>query len=226
MRLKRIIVIGIAFILLPIILNGSNVSFENTTATIEREDAMPVITSDSNPFYAIIATPVALYYEGNEQHVQPLLVENLSNPSMAVERFMDMYDMDNPIIIKGGDVANVSISLATQIWEHVEEAIIVKNDFEGYSIAINLVPLASYKGIPVFVADDISQIMPTLKLLGVKTTYVCGDMEGYGKVVRFDDAEEAYEYVMEFVKSKFGSVGYIVMSNPLDITKPKVMDFL
>ncbi|MCD6481103.1 MAG: hypothetical protein J7L31_02380, partial [Thermoplasmata archaeon] len=38
------------------------------------------------------------------------------------------------------------------------------------------------------------------------------------------DATEAYEYVMEFVKDKFGEVGYIVMSNPLDITKPRVLD--
>jgi len=227
MRLKRIIVIGIAFILLPIALNGSNVSFENTKntkATIEREDAMPVVVSKENPFYALIATPVTLYYEGTEQHVMPLLVENFSNPSSSIKRFEEMYGLKNAIIIKDEDIVNASISLATQIWHESSEAIIIKNDFDGYSIGINLAPLASYKDVPIFVADNVNQVMPTLKQLGVKTTYTCGNIDGYGKVVEFRNEETAYEYIMEFVKEKFGSVGYVVMSNPLDITKPEVMD--
>lgn len=228
MRLKRIIVIGIAFILLPIALNGSNVSFENTKtnteAITEREDAMPVVVSKENPFYALIATPVALYYEGTEQHVMPLLVENFSNPSSSIKRFEEMYGLKNAIIIKDEDIVNASISLATQIWHESSEAIIIKNDFDGYSIGINLAPLSTYKDIPIFVADDVNQILPALKQLGVKTTYTCGNIDGYGKVIGFRNEETAYEYIMEFVKEKFGNVGYVVMSNPLDITKPEVME--
>ena len=42
--------------------------------------ATPVIVSEENPFYAVIATPVALYYDEEGQHVEPLLVENFDNP--------------------------------------------------------------------------------------------------------------------------------------------------
>jgi len=100
-----------------------------------------------------------LYYdEYNQQHVQPLLVENISNPSDAIVRFKELYGLQDAIVIDGKDIVQASIDIATQIWESSNEAIIVKNDFDGYSIAVNLVALASYKGIPVFVANNIDEI--------------------------------------------------------------------
>ncbi|KAA0001525.1 MAG: hypothetical protein FE048_05310, partial [Thermoplasmata archaeon] len=227
MKLKKIVVIALAFILLPVMAYETKFTDEGTinyTSSIERQDATPVIVSKENPFYALIATPVALYYdEYNQQHVQPLLVENISNPSDAIVRFKKLYGLQDAIVIDGKDIVQASIDIATQIWESSNEAIIVKNDFDGYSIAVNLVALASYKGIPVFVANNIDEITSTLNSLGVKTTYVCGDIEGYGSVVKFESIEDARDYMMNFVKQKFGGVGYIVMANPMDTVKPKVL---
>ena len=222
--MKKLIVLLICFALLPIVINEGKESFIAEIAKVEREDAQPVIVSKDNPFYALIATPVALYYENNVQHIQPLLIENISNPSKPIQRFKELYDMDNAIVISGGDVANISNEIALKIWKKSNEAIIVKNDFEGYKIAISLIPLACYKGIPVFVANDLQQILATLKILGVKTTYVCGNIKGYGNVIRFYSNEEAMQFLMHFIKEKFGSIDYIVMTNPLDITKPEVLE--
>ncbi|RLF44194.1 MAG: hypothetical protein DRN29_08885, partial [Thermoplasmata archaeon] len=47
--------------------------------------------------------------------------------------------------------------------------------------------------------------------------------EGYGSVVKFESIDEARDYMMNFVKQKFGGVGYIVMANPMDTVKPKVL---
>ena len=222
--MKKIVVITIAFILLPVL--AYETEFTTHKAKINytcRKDATAVIVSKENPFYALIATPVALYYD-DDIHVKPLLVENISNPSDAITRFKELYGLQNAIVITNEEITEASINLATQIWESSDEAIIIKNDFDGYSIGINLVALASYKAIPVFVANNLNEILPTLKQLGVKTTYVCGDIKGYGNVVEFKSEEEAYEYLMDFVKQKFGGVNYIVMSNPLDIKEPKVLD--
>ncbi len=230
MKMQKFIAAAVVFILLPVF--ASQISFThnakvNYTYSIERMGAMPVIASKENPFHALIATPVALYYdEYNSPHVMPLLIENLSNPSDAIIRFKGMYGLrdDDAIIIEGRNAVEASIEIAEQIWDRAEEAIIVKNNSEGYSIGVNLVALASYKGIPVFVADEIEQIVPTLKKLGVKTTYVCGDIEGYGNELRFGSEEEARDYLIDYVKERFGKIDYIILTNPEDITKANVLD--
>ncbi|HEC82820.1 MAG TPA: hypothetical protein ENI53_02930, partial [Thermoplasmatales archaeon] len=88
--MKKFIVILIAFILLPVVINESkftnNADTIKTECGVERRDAIPVIASKENPFYALIATPVALFYD-NEMHVEPLLIKNISNPSSSIKRF-------------------------------------------------------------------------------------------------------------------------------------------
>lgn len=225
--MKKLVVIGVALMLLPVMINESKLTDKSPihdTVAVSRADAVPVVVSKENPFYALIATPVALYYGDEGMQVQPLLVEDVNNPSSAVQRFKESYGLCSPYLIAGKDIVNASIELATAIWDATSEAIIIKNDFEGYSLGVALSPLASYMGIPIFVANDLSEILPTLQMLGVQSTYVCGDIDGYGTVISFEDVAHIHEYMRDFVKQKFGTVDYIVMTNPLDITEPEVLD--
>ncbi len=219
MNYTKLIVILIIPIILGIVFGINNESISN----IQRKDAMPVIVSKENPFYAIIAAPVALYYD-DSLHVQPLLVENVSNPSRAIQRFKEAYGLKNAITISNKDIVQASIELAMQIWERSDEAIIIKNDFEGYKLGVALATLACYKGIPIFVVNDVNEIEDALYSLNVKKTYVCGNVSGYGEVTRFETVEEINDYLIDFLKEKFGGVNYIVMTNPLDTKKPEVLD--
>ncbi|KAA0009411.1 MAG: hypothetical protein FE041_06090 [Thermoplasmata archaeon] len=112
--MKKVIAVAIAFFLLPNIISEKTV-----TMAKQRQEATPVITSKENPFYALIATPVTLYYDDG-LHVKPLLVENISNPSDAVERFKQLYGLQNAIVIAGKSPAEVSNEIAMQIWNSVE----------------------------------------------------------------------------------------------------------
>ncbi|HEC76618.1 MAG TPA: hypothetical protein ENI33_05125 [Thermoplasmatales archaeon] len=227
MKIKKFIVILIAFILLPVVINESkftnNADTIKTECGVERRDAIPVIASKENPFYALIATPVALFYD-NEMHVEPLLIKNISNPSSSIKRFEEIYDLSDAIVIESGNVADVSSQIALEVWERSDEAIIIKNDFEGYELGVSLSNLACYKGIPIFVADEIGEIISVLQSLKVKKTYVCGDIEGYGTVVKFRTIDEIVDYMIYFLKQKFGKIDYILMSNPMDIVKPSVIE--
>ena len=220
--IKKTIVI-VAIILLSGKIIISDVLDTYNQSNIQRKDAMPVIVSKENPFYAIIAAPVALYYD-DSLHVQPLLVENVSNPSRAIQRFKEAYGLKNAITISNKDIVQASIELAMQIWERSDEAIIIKNDFEGYKLGVVLATLACYKGIPIFVVNDVNEIEDALYSLNVKKTYVCGNVSGYGEVTRFETVEEINDYLIDFLKEKFGGVNYIVMTNPLDTKKPEVLD--
>jgi hypothetical protein len=226
MKVQQLLALGIVFILMPVVFNESKTLSEkssSTVAAIDRTGPAAVIASSENPFYALIGTPVAVYYD-YDLKAQPLLVEHRNNPSTAIERFKQSYGLSDPIIIEDTPIVAASIELATRVWNTTAEAIIIKNDTEGYALGTAISPLASYRGIPILVADTIDQLAPTLETLGVVRTYVGGNITGYGTTTVFANADEVRRYLTPFVKQKFGRVNYLVMTNPLDIRKPQVLD--
>ncbi|MBC7081298.1 MAG: hypothetical protein H5T44_03540 [Thermoplasmatales archaeon] len=211
--MKKILVFAIILIIFP-----NNFSVGHT----ENREAFTVIVSDENPFYALIATPIAIFYDKNI-HVKPLLVENFSNPSTAIERFKKLYGVENAVIISNKDVVDASIYIS-KMWQKSEEAIIIKNDSEGYKLGVAITCLGSYKNIPIFVVNKIEEIKERLKELGVKRTYICGDIDGYGDFIKFESTEGINEFMIKFLKEKFGEIKYIAITNPIDVGNAKVIE--
>ena len=187
-----------------------------------KEDALPIVVSKENPFYAIIATPVSLYYEKEELHVMPLLVENFSNPSKAIERFRNTISFSYTEL-RDGCPENISKKMS-KIWKKSDAAILIEDSFKGYKLGIVIAPLASYLDIPIFVTKNTDNIRNILKKLGVKYSFVCGDIEGHGMTWRFKNVDEINEFMVKFIKSRFGNVDYITITNPLDIKRVKVLN--
>ena len=87
-----------------------------------------IIASDSNPFYPLIATPLAINYDADgEQTVVPLLVENLDDPSDAVLR------IKNQLIIYGEELIDesksakeISLYIAEKYWKKSDVVLLVK----------------------------------------------------------------------------------------------------
>jgi len=189
----------------------------------EREyGATPIIVSEGNPFYAVIATPVALYYDEEGQHVMPLLVKNFDNPSKPVERFTEFYQASYKEI-RGGTPENVSIDLS-KVWKKSDAALLIENNQHGYELGIVAAPIASYLNIPIFVTNNTDNIRNILKKLGVKYTFICGNLEGHAMTWRFDDVEEINDFIINLLKEKFGEIDYVTITNPLDITNVKVLN--
>ena len=222
MKWKGIVVIAIAFILIPVAIGNYGGKAVNVT---ERSDALPVIASKSNPFNSIMATPVAIYYDGSTIHAKPLLVKNMENASSSIIRFEEMYDMSNAIIVDGKNVTDESIKLALNVWDKSSRAMVVENSYHGYRIAVSLAPLASYMDMPIFIANSTNEIKNALQSLGVKEIYSAGDVAVTGyKNTNFEDEKDAMNYVMSYLKSNYGKINYIVMTNPKDIKRAKVLD--
>ena len=185
------------------------------------EEALPIIVSKENPFYAIIATPVSLYYD-NGIHVQPLLVENISNPSKAITRFKGMVP-ESYIEISDKSAENVSKDLS-KIWKKSDAALLIEDSFDGYKLGVAAAPLASYLDIPIFVTKDTDNVRGILKKLGVRYTFVCGNIQGHGMTWHFKNVDEINDFMIDFIKEKFGSVDYITITNPLDIKRVQVLN--
>lgn len=224
MNWKKIVVIAISLILLPIVFGNEKSKIELNGNAAERGDAIPVIVGKENPFYAIIATPVSLYYDDSGMHVKPLLVENFSNPSKSIERFLEYYDMKNAIKISNEDIEKASIELS-KIWNKSNEAMVVENSYEGYKMAVSIASLASYEDMPIFITNNIENIRKELDRLNVKKIYIVGNLSNGGyDFIKFNDMEEIINFMINYLKNKFDKINYIVMTNPRDIKKPEVLD--
>jgi len=224
-KITAVLVIAIIGITVPLSLGGSESSVDiEEVASLRSASATPVIVSSENPFYPLIATPVSLYYESQmkERNVAPLLVQDFAEPSESSQRFIDMYGMDNALIINGETPADVSIRLARTAWESSDGALIIKQDKNGYRLGVAAAPLAAYLNIPIFVTNNTDYIRLTLQELGVQKTFVCGDLDGFGTTDRLEDLKEIQAVMLELLGGNFSD--YITLTNPLDITEPQVLD--
>ena len=187
-----------------------------------------IAVSDTNFFFPLIATPLAVHYdnEGN-QEVIPLYVENLSSPSRAVTRVMnEQIKIPVNMVIDSSKSAEAwSVDIATTYWSHSDAALLIQNDQTGYTLGVMATPLASYLSIPVFVTNGTdASVQEALNTLGVKMTVVCGEkVKGYGKILRFTDIDSIVNASISFLKEKFGSVGYLTITNPKDAWPPEVL---
>ncbi|MEE9440454.1 MAG: C25 family cysteine peptidase [Candidatus Thermoplasmatota archaeon] len=199
------------------------------TSTLTSDMPAAIAVSDSNPFYALIATPLAVHYneEGN-QTVIPLYVKDFNDPSKAVERAEQQIGIEVDFVIS--DIftpKEISLSIAGTFWEESNAALLIKDDKQGYELGMVATPLASYLSIPVIVTDDIDmEVTTVLDDLGVENIYICGDLtSGFYNVTKFNTEKEIRDECIEKISERFDeTVGYITMANPLDVSPPAVLD--
>lgn len=201
-----------------------------------------VVVSDDDPFYAIMATPVAVHYEETgELMATPLLVAG-DTPSISVKRFMQAYNHPTTITIGAmgdlsvpksftileEDMKHTSLTVAETFWTSSDGAMIVPQTKEGYDLAVAAAPLASYLDIPIIVTNEVCPgVEETLGSLGVKYTVCIGDSAGYAKTFHIRTLIEAQDTITEFIKSPMGLAGeveYLTMANPQDIVPMDVTD--
>jgi hypothetical protein len=210
---------------------GENSAVMGTSNSFSGAFPSAIAVSDSNPFYALIATPLAIYYEDDgEQKVIPLYVKNFDSPSEAVERAEDQIGLYADYIIS--DIyppKETSLVVASSFWETSSSVLVIKNDMNGYNLGVTATPLASYLNMPIVVTDDIdsdSMVMDVLNSLNVTHVYICGDIDtiNYNKTI-FNTNEEIIDKCLEVIKNKLNhTVNYITMANPLDVSSPELLD--
>jgi len=188
-----------------------------------------ITVSSSSPFYALIATPLAVHYDIDGcQEVLPLYVKDLSDSSRAVERAEDMIGISSDITIGceyKKSLKVLSLDIAKNFWESSEGALIIEESQNGYDLGVAAVPIASYLSIPVIVTDTIDgDVREVLDTLGVTSSIVCGDIQGYGKTLKFNNADEIVNASIDIVTKKFKDVKYVTITNPLDTTTATVLD--
>ncbi|KYK24660.1 hypothetical protein AYK24_05920 [Thermoplasmatales archaeon SG8-52-4] len=182
--------------------------------------------SDSCAFYSLIATPVAINYDSEGyQHVIPIYIKNFEEPSSAIERAEEMIGIFADEEVKE-DISpkDLSLDFAQRYWKSSQGALLIEYTQEGYNLGVLATPIASYFSIPVIVTDKVDEkVREVLNDLGVKRTIICGDLEGFGEILKFEDVDQVVDACIQVVQEKFEKVNYITITNPIDIHEPKVM---
>jgi hypothetical protein len=205
---------------------STDMFFESTSTLKNMPNAITV--SDANPFYPLIATPLAIHYnENNDQVITPLYVENISSPSGAISRAEIQIDIEADEFLDCSKSAEEwSLYLADTYWEESDTVLFIQNNESGYHLGVLATPLASYLNIPIIVCNEITpEIRKILNNLGVKKSIICGDdIEGFGSVMKFSDVEEIVNATIDLLIEKFGKIEYLTITNPIDAWPPEVLD--
>ncbi len=187
-----------------------------------------IAVSDSDPFYALIATPLGVHYNDvGEQEVIPLYIKNFDNPSESVERAEEQIGITvNEFIDDTNSAEEWSLEIAKKYWIESDAVLLIENNESGYNLGVVATPLASYLSIPVIIADELNpNVREVLNELGVKKTLVCGqNIDGYGSVLRFENVKQIVNATIKLLMEKFGTIDYITLTNPIDAWPPKVLD--
>ena len=179
-----------------------------------------VAVSDSDPFYALIATPLAVNYNADgQQEIIPMYVQNFTDTSRAISRAEDQIGIStNEFIDCTKSAKEWSIYIAKQYFVESDAALIIENNEAGYNLGVMATPIASYLSIPIIVTANIdNNITELFNGLGLKKTIICGDnIEGYGEVLRFSTVEDIINNTTKLLINKFGKFDYITITNPID----------
>ena len=222
----------------------SSVSYPHQSIRNSLTDA--VVVSDSDPYFSLISTSVACWYdnETNTTGLLPLLVHHEGNLTDSQTRFFEKYlgSIDRSLLILGdhlqtsyqtfeilGSPAAVSIILATSVFSVAPAVLIIPYDgSEAYQLSLLAAPLGSYLNIPILIFDNNEvEIQTVCTQLQTTHAYLVGDvtlnLENMS-VIPLQTEAEITDTILSVIKEQFGSLSYLTMTNPSDVVPPSVIN--
>ena len=206
-----------------------------------------IIIPDSNPFFGIIASYVACWYDkdDNSTGLIPLIVKHDEKLSDNQEMFLSQYlsNKDKKLLVLGeklqsdyetteilGSPPNVSINLATHVFTNVTDLLIVPyNTEDAYQLSLIASPLASYLNTPIIIYDNNQmEILEICSTLNVSNAFVIGDIQltlPNISITTLKTIEDIQNIIITTIKNQFSSINYITLTNPSDTIQSFVTNY-
>jgi hypothetical protein len=205
-----------------------------------------VIVPDNNPFFCLMSTNVACWYDkaANTTGLIPLLVQHEGNLNDAQTRFLETYFSSNnhSLLILGehlnttyptteilGSPSTVALTLAAQTFTTAPIVLIIPYDTEdAYLLSLLATPLASYLNMPILIYDNNDAALQTVcTQLQTTQAYLIGDIAlnlTNITVIPLIDEEAITNTILTVIKEQFGAINYLTMTNPSDVIPPAVIN--
>ncbi len=205
-----------------------------------------IIIPDNNPFFGLIGSYIACWYNTNNNStgLLPLLVQHNQKLTGNQEIFLDQYleTNDKKLLVIGeeleckynttellGSIPTVAINAAMHVFTQVSSVLIIPYDIKyAYELSLMASPLASYLDIPILVYDNnYIELQNVCNILNVTNAYVIGDIDltfPNMSVIPLVTREDIQNKVISTIKDQFGAIDYITLTNPSDIISPYVIE--
>ncbi|MBN2602634.1 MAG: hypothetical protein JXA91_00695 [Candidatus Thermoplasmatota archaeon] len=204
-----------------------------------------VVVPDTNPFYAIIGSSLACWYDisDNQTGLCPLIVQNKGFLTDRQYLFLSNYldDFNKQLFVLGekittnfnkieilGNPANVSIAAAKQVFRYANTVLILPYvGDEAYKLGLIASPLASYLNIPILLFDENEdEIRNLCKQLNVSTAYVVGNINLNLldiPIIELKNQDSIQDTILAAIKYNFGKMNYLTITNPSDVVSSFVL---
>ncbi len=251
---KTIIFSLIALIILSYTIQAGNISFKESNNSEDSpfldsirntiEDAL--IIPDSDPFFGIIGTYIACWYDraNNSTGLLPLLVQDNGTLTTHQKIFLDQYlkTKNKTLLILGeqvpipnnttkilGQPPSVAITVAKHVFIKAPTVMIIPyTTNDAYMLSLISSPLASYLNIPILIYDDNQiELQNLCNLLDTTHAYVIGDIQltfSNITITQLKTKEAIQNTVLTTIKEQFNEINYITMTNPSDTLSPYILD--
>ena len=203
-----------------------------------------VVVSASDPYYGLLSTSVACWYEKttNTSGLLPLFVHHEGRLTNAQTRFLETYftSPNHTLLVLGehletsyqsteilGSAPSVAVTLATYVYDTAPAVLILPyGTTDAYQLNLLAAPLASYLNIPILLFDDNEQELQTLCAnLQVTQVYLVGELTFTLENVTLTSLMNETvitDTILTVIKNQFGSINYLTMTNPSDVVPPIV----
>jgi hypothetical protein len=214
--------------------------------SIRTSIADAVVVSESDPYFSLISTSVACWYdkETNTSGLLPLLVHHEGNLTDAQVRFLETFfdSTNHSLLVLGehldtsyesteilGSAPSVAITLATSVFTTAAAVMIIPYDtVDAYQMSLLAAPLASYLNIPLLIFDDNDvEIQTVCTQLQTTHAYVVGNITLHLEnitVTSLPTEAAITDMMLTVIKDQFGSITYLTMTNPSDVIPPEVLN--
>ena len=250
---KTLALFIIILILIPTVIHAKNV--EKVTfikeelsnlGSIRNPIGDAIIIPDNNPYFGIIGSSIACWYDidDNSTGLLPLLVQNNGKLIDHQEIFLDQYfkNNDKKLFVLGEDIEskyhgagvlgnppNVSIGAAAWVFSKASTVMIIPYEIENaYELSLMASPLASYLNIPILIYDNnLNEIINVCEDLNASNALVIGDLQltlPDITITKLETKKEIQNAVTTTIKEKFNDINYITITNPSDTIPSYTID--
>jgi len=199
-----------------------------------------VVIPDTDPFFGMLGSYAACLYPENNSILKPLLVQQDNTLTESQKSFISKYLQNNDTILSFGepftsefqtiqhlgDIISVTKEYNTHLFPTASSLLLLPyGGVSNYSLCLQAILIAQYLHIPfLFYKNNTEDIQQQINHWNTQVLYIVGTIQSsefqIDTTIELPTSEAIQRLTLSLIKTRFGSLNYITMTNPMDALSP------